>query len=208
MTWTAIMVSASHWVGLTLPGMIDEPGSFSGIASSANPARGPHDISRMSLAILYRDTASVRSVPDSWTSASWAPWTVNLLGAETNGRPVRRAISLAAASANPGAELIPVPTAVPPSARRYTPSSAVWIRSTSSASIPAYPDHSCPSVSGVASCMWVRPILTLSPQAFALAPIAARTAVTPGTTRCVTFTAAAMYMADGNESFDDWAMFT
>ena len=24
------MVSASHWVGLTLPGMIDEPGSFSG----------------------------------------------------------------------------------------------------------------------------------------------------------------------------------
>ena len=24
------MVSASHWVGFTLPGMIDEPGSFSG----------------------------------------------------------------------------------------------------------------------------------------------------------------------------------
>src|SRR2546422_6913167 len=40
-TCTAIMVSASHWVGLTLPGMIDEPGSFSGISSSAKPARGP-----------------------------------------------------------------------------------------------------------------------------------------------------------------------
>jgi len=24
------MVTASHWVGLTLPGMIDEAGSFSG----------------------------------------------------------------------------------------------------------------------------------------------------------------------------------
>jgi hypothetical protein len=40
-TCTATMVSASHWVGLILPGMIDEPGSFSGIFSSAKPARGP-----------------------------------------------------------------------------------------------------------------------------------------------------------------------
>ena len=52
MTCTAIMVRASHWVGLTLPGMIDEPGSFAGIASSANPARGPQDNRRMSFAIL------------------------------------------------------------------------------------------------------------------------------------------------------------
>src|SRR5437588_12314664 len=36
----------------TLPGMIEEPGSFSGIDNSANPARGPQDIRRMSLAIL------------------------------------------------------------------------------------------------------------------------------------------------------------
>ena len=64
------MVIASHWVGLTLPGMIEEPGSFSGISSSAKPARGPHDKSRMSLPILYSETASVRSVPDSCTKAS------------------------------------------------------------------------------------------------------------------------------------------
>src|SRR5262245_60326597 len=51
-TCKAIMVSASHCVGLTLPGMIYDPGSFSGILSSAKPARGPHDIRRMSLAIL------------------------------------------------------------------------------------------------------------------------------------------------------------
>jgi hypothetical protein len=35
MTCTAIMVSASHCVGFTLPGMIEDPGSFSGIFNSA-----------------------------------------------------------------------------------------------------------------------------------------------------------------------------
>jgi hypothetical protein len=29
-TWAQSMVSASHWVGLTLPGMMEEPGSFPG----------------------------------------------------------------------------------------------------------------------------------------------------------------------------------
>ena len=44
----------------------------------------------------------MRSVPESCTSASCAPCTVNLLGAVTNGSPVKRAISAAAASAKPG----------------------------------------------------------------------------------------------------------
>lgn len=30
-TWAATMVMASHWVGLTFPGMMEEPGSLSGI---------------------------------------------------------------------------------------------------------------------------------------------------------------------------------
>ncbi len=30
MTWQHTMVRASHWVGLTLPGMIDDPGSLLG----------------------------------------------------------------------------------------------------------------------------------------------------------------------------------
>jgi len=46
------MVSASAWVGFTLPGMIEEPSSFSGIFNSAKPARVPQDIGRISLAIL------------------------------------------------------------------------------------------------------------------------------------------------------------
>ena len=51
-TWQQTMVSASAWVGLTLPGMIDEPGSFSGRISSPRPERGPEPSRRMSLAIL------------------------------------------------------------------------------------------------------------------------------------------------------------
>ena len=35
------MVIASHCVGLTLPGMMLEPGSFSGRFSSFSPQRGP-----------------------------------------------------------------------------------------------------------------------------------------------------------------------
>ena len=96
--------------------MIDEPGSLAGTLSSAKPARGPHDIRRMSLPILYSVVASVRIAPEKCTRASWLPCTVNLLGAVTKGRLVSLAISAAEASAKPGAELMPVPTAVPPSA--------------------------------------------------------------------------------------------
>ena len=57
------MVRASHWVGLTLPGMMDEPGSFSGSDSSPRPERGPEPRSRMSLAILNSETATVLMAP-------------------------------------------------------------------------------------------------------------------------------------------------
>ena len=47
--WQQTMVSASHCVGLTLPGMMLLPGSFSGSDSSPSPHRGPLPSSRMSL---------------------------------------------------------------------------------------------------------------------------------------------------------------
>src|SRR3989442_1198693 len=56
--------------------------------------------------------------------------------------------------------------------------------------------------------MWVRPILTMSFQACAFASMESCRAATAGTRRCFTLTAAAMYIAEGNESFDDCAMFT
>ena len=41
LTWAATMVIASTCVGLTLPGMMLLPGSFSGRFSSPSPQRGP-----------------------------------------------------------------------------------------------------------------------------------------------------------------------
>ena len=57
-TWMQTMTIASYWVGLTLPGMIDEPGSLAGSMSSCIPERGPEASQRMSLAIFISATAS------------------------------------------------------------------------------------------------------------------------------------------------------
>jgi hypothetical protein len=40
-TWMQTITMASHWAGLTLPGMIEEPGSLAGRTSSPRPQRGP-----------------------------------------------------------------------------------------------------------------------------------------------------------------------
>ena len=114
------MVSASHCVGLTLPGMIELPGSFSGIESSPMPQRGPLASQRMSLAIFMNDAASVLSAPCACTSASLAASASNLLGAVTNAWPVSLASSAATRTAYSGCALRPVPTAVPPSASSQT----------------------------------------------------------------------------------------
>ncbi len=108
------MVSASHWVGLTLPGMIDEPGSFSGSDSSPRPERGPEPRKRMSLAILNSDAATVLIAPWLITMASCAASASNLFGALVNFMPVMAAMRSATASAKPIGALRPVPTAVPP----------------------------------------------------------------------------------------------
>ncbi len=53
-------------VGFTLPGIMEEPGSLSGMNSSPIPAAGPEDSIRISLAIFMRLTATVFKAP-------WAP---------------------------------------------------------------------------------------------------------------------------------------
>ena len=52
MTWATTWETASGMTGLTLPGMIDEPGCRSGMRISARPVRGPLPIQRRSLAHL------------------------------------------------------------------------------------------------------------------------------------------------------------
>ena len=58
MTWMHTMSIASACVGLTLPGMIDDPGSLDGNVISMRPVRGPDPSHRMSLAILNSVTAA------------------------------------------------------------------------------------------------------------------------------------------------------
>src|SRR3984893_10477929 len=104
-TCTATMVMASHWVGLTLPGMMELPGSFSGRVSSPRPQRGPEPSQRMSLAIFMSEQASVLSEPLAITIASCDDSAANLFGAATYGSWVYSAILAATRSAKPGGEL-------------------------------------------------------------------------------------------------------
>ncbi len=86
------MVMASHWVGLTFPGMMELPGSLAGIDISPIPDRGPEAKSRMSLAILLSETAICFSAPWVSTMASWAAKASNLFSALTKGSPVNSEI--------------------------------------------------------------------------------------------------------------------
>ncbi|MBL3670548.1 inorganic phosphate transporter [Streptomyces sp. M2CJ-2] len=83
--WMQTMTIASHWVGLTLPGMIEEPGSFAGRFSSARPQRGPEASRRMSSAIFISGTARARSPAEAPSTASRPPWAANLFCAVVNG---------------------------------------------------------------------------------------------------------------------------
>src|SRR5512147_457908 len=86
-TCTQTIVIASHCVGFTFPGMIDDPGSFSGIVSSPNPQRGPDASQRISFEIFISDAASVSIAPWANTTSSCADKAANLLGCERKGSP-------------------------------------------------------------------------------------------------------------------------
>jgi len=63
-TWAHTIRVASGTTGLTLPGMMLDPGCRSGRYSSPRPARGPEPIQRRSLQIFTSPTATVHSCPD------------------------------------------------------------------------------------------------------------------------------------------------
>ena len=72
MTRQATCITDSQTTGLTLPGMIDDPGWIAGRLSSPIPQRGPEPRWRMSLAILESETAIVFSSPWAATNESLA----------------------------------------------------------------------------------------------------------------------------------------
>ena len=94
-TCAAIIVNASDWVGFTLPGMMEDPGSLSGIKISPIPLLGPDESIRTSLAIFIKLTATVFNAPCDSTMASCAASASNLFSAVIKGRPVKVAICFA-----------------------------------------------------------------------------------------------------------------
>ena len=198
---------ASLCVGLTLPGMIDEPGSFSGRISSPKPQRGPEASQRMSLAIFISEAASVFSAPLAKTISSCAESAANLLGCDLNGSPVSSAIFLAARSPNSGCELRPVPTAVPPIARSNKPGSS-QLQSLDVALKQTGPTRHLLADGQRRGVLQMRAadlddVLKL----FAFAAIASWTFLDRGMS-LFNCSAAAMYIAVGNVSFDDCDMLT
>lgn len=77
-TCAQTMVKASHWVGLTFPGIMLEPGSFSGSKSYPRPDLGPLPKNLISLAILNKLTATAFKVPWNSTNASFVAMDSNL----------------------------------------------------------------------------------------------------------------------------------
>ncbi len=79
---------ASDCVGFTLPGMIDEPGSFFRNAQLGQSRRaGRRASQRTSLAIFISSEApSVFTAPLAKTSSSCADSAANLFGCDLNGK--------------------------------------------------------------------------------------------------------------------------
>ena len=73
----------------------------------------------MSFEIFINETAHVFNIPEKFTIESWAASSANLFCAGLKGSFVYFAISLTIFLSKPFLELIPVPTAVPPWARKY-----------------------------------------------------------------------------------------
>ena len=88
MTWQHTCDRASHWVGFTLPGIMEEPGSLAGSTTSPMPQRGPELSRRKSLAIFISDTARRLRAPDTSASESCEAIASYLLGALVKESPV------------------------------------------------------------------------------------------------------------------------
>ena len=116
-TCTATMVMASHCVGFTLPGMIEEPGSFSGKRQFAQAAARAGSQPANVIGNLHQRSGQSFQRAAGEDEFVMRGKAANLLGCERKGSPVSSAIFFAARSANSGCAFRPVPTAVPPIAR-------------------------------------------------------------------------------------------
>ena len=99
---------------MIFPGIIDEPGSFSGNINSPYPALGPDPKNLISFAIFIKQTAVVFIVPEKFTIASCDARAANLFGVGLKGSLVIFFNSFTIFLSKPFLVFKPVPTAVPP----------------------------------------------------------------------------------------------
>jgi hypothetical protein len=89
-TWAQTIVMASHWVGLTLPGMMELPGSFSGSEISPSPERGPEPRKRRSFYASVSNDTPVRYEIYPWIATVFQGYTASIEGVSTgNARSPR-----------------------------------------------------------------------------------------------------------------------
>jgi hypothetical protein len=160
------------------------------------------------LAIFISATARVRVAALASTTASCAESRANLFPPDTKGRPVSSAMRRAATSPKREWAFSPVPTAVPPMASGYRPSTARPTTVSAWASWAAQPEIAWPSVSGVASCRWVRPIITTSAKAAAFSSKVRRSAAAAGSNAPASSSTSAMCITVGKASLEDWPRLT
>ena len=208
-TWAATWEMVSHSTGLTLPGMIDDPGCRSGRWISDNPVMGPDPIHRTSLAILVSETAIVRSAPESSTRPSRADCASNGSSARrSSSSPVSERSSSTTAEPKPSGALSPVPAAVPPIGSSPTRGRVAHTRSAPARIWRAYPPNSWPRVTGTASMRWVRPDLTTSRHSTDLRSNDPASTPSAGTSSVSANSVAATCVAVGKVSLEDCDMLT
>ena len=152
--------------------------------------------------------ASAFTAPWANTTASLPESALNLLGSLTNGSPVSSATWAATLSANPTGAFRPVPTAVPPRARRQRPGSEASSWAIPFSTRPRHPLISSENEMGTASCRWVRPLLSTPAFSTSRRPNVATRRRAAGMSLFRSASTAAMCSAVGNVSLEDWERFT
>ena len=140
--------------GLTLPGMIELPGCVAGIADLADArARAAEPSQRMSLAIFDEadgDRLQLPATPRRRRPCARLRLEV-VLGLDERHARVARRSRRSPASANSGCELMPVPTAVPPSGSSRSASQRSHAHARSPVRRPARRSRRTPARAGSAS---------------------------------------------------------
>ena len=147
--------------------------------------------------------ASAFMAPCEKTMASLLVSAWNLLASVLKTSPVSALTRSATSTSKPAGAFSPVPTAVPPNARRRSMGRLAASCSREASSMPRQPEISWLNAMGTASCRWVRPLFTTPAFWRSRRSNVATSWSIAGMSSRVTASTAAMCMAVGKVSFED-----